>query len=299
MYELGQTLSKLRGYSGEPLIAEMFTDLMRASGSLGTLEKGDPLPVGVSKTCLKALESAIDEIIHENFFPKDAEGNHKYRSPAADARLSSWECKRVITALDKFEAVFAEEMRENATYFVPRRGIFFTKALVDAADETFPAEISELISEKTKTEWRAAGRCLAFNLLSASGFHVARAVEAQVEEYYQYFCGKGRDATLHGWKAYLDALEKVKGDCVPNPKTLAELAQMKDDFRNPVVHPRIVLSEADARMLYNNGESLIIGMAQDLAVAKKSQPDAQASLLGLINSVANEETKNEAGALSA
>ena len=39
---------------------------------------------------------------------------------------------------------------------------------------------------------------------------------------------------------------------------------MKDDYRNPVAHPRVVLEEADARMLFANGESLIIAMAQDL-----------------------------------
>ena len=41
-------------------------------------------------------------------------------------------------ALSDFETVFAEEMKEAATYFVPRRGIFWTPALVDTADEAFP-----------------------------------------------------------------------------------------------------------------------------------------------------------------
>jgi hypothetical protein len=53
----------------------------------------------------------------------------------------------------------------------------------------------------------------------------------------------------------------------PTEKTLAEIRQMKDDYRNPVVHPRVVLTEADARMLYANGESLIIAMAQELQAA--------------------------------
>ena len=41
----------------------------------------------------------------------------------------------ITAALDRFETVFAEEMRDVATYFVPKRGIFDTKALVDSADD--------------------------------------------------------------------------------------------------------------------------------------------------------------------
>jgi hypothetical protein len=111
--------------------------------------------------------------------------------------------------------------------------------------------------------------CLAFNLLSASGFHVARAVEACLESYYQLFSGKPGE-TLNGWKDYIIALQKIAAKTptpCPSKKTLAELDQMREDYRNPIVHPRVVLSEGDARMLFANGESLIIAMAQELAQA--------------------------------
>ena len=88
-------------------------------------------------------------------------------------------------ALEKFEIIFNAEMREATTYFVPRLGVFFTPALVDTADQSFPDEFYAFIPEKTRNDWKAAGRCLAFNLLSASGFHVARAVEGTIESYYQ------------------------------------------------------------------------------------------------------------------
>jgi hypothetical protein len=167
--------------------------------------------------------------------------------------------------------VFAEEMRETATYFVPRRGIYHTPALVDAADETFPSELQGFIPQKAKDDWKSAGRCLAFNLLSASGFHVARAVEATLEAYYWLFSGK-QGETLHGWYDYIKALRAVaeaKPSPCPQDKTLSELDQMREDYRNPIVHPRVVLSEGDARMLFANGESLIIAMAQEMCEAAK------------------------------
>jgi hypothetical protein len=176
------------------------------------------------------------------------------------------------TTVQDFETVFREEMRETATYFVPRRGIFYTPALVDTADEAFPAELLAYIPEKTREDWKAAGRCLAFNLLSASGFHVARGVEGTLEAYYQLFSGKTGE-TLKSWNDYIVALRKIAAQNptpTPREKTLAELQQMKDDYRNPIMHPRVVLTEPDARMLFANGESLIIAMAQEIAAAKST-----------------------------
>jgi len=54
----------------------------------------------------------------------------------------------------------------------------------------------------------------------------------------------------------------------PSAKTLAELDQMRTDYRNPIMHPRVVLTEPDARMLFANGESLIIAMAQEIAAVR-------------------------------
>jgi hypothetical protein len=92
-----------------------------------------------------------------------------------------------------------------------------------------------------------------------------------MESYYQLFTGKP-GATERDWDDYAKALEKVAaGNATPCPsaKTLTEFRQMKDDYRNPLVHPHVVLSEADARMLFANGESLIMAMAQEIEEAKK------------------------------
>jgi hypothetical protein len=270
MYEFGQRLEKLRRYPEEPLIKDMFPDLLAASGALDSLAKGDPFPIEVSKSQAKELENVIDGIIRDNFFTQNEQGERKFKAPAEDARLDSWDWKHLNKTLEKFETIFAEEMRENATYFVPRRGIFNTKALVDSADEAFPKDLLPFIPDKTKQDWKAAGRCLAFNLLSASGFHVARAVEGTLETYYQRFCGAQAGTTLKSWNDYIVALNGARTSGVtpaPSEKIIAEIQQMKDDYRNPIAHPRAVLSEGDARMLFANGESVIIGMAQELAAA--------------------------------
>ena len=113
-----------------------------------------------------------------------------YERRSADRQL---ELAYGQTALSEFETIFREEMREAAIYRVPQRGIYDTAKLIDAADQSFPAEIAMAIPFKTREDWKAAGRCLAFNLLSASGFHVARAVEGTMEARLSGIARRERD----------------------------------------------------------------------------------------------------------
>ncbi len=121
-----------------------------------------------------------------------------------------------------------------------------------------------------------------------------------LELYYQKFSGKP-DATLNGWNDYIVELDKIaKSNPKPNPcpsaKTLAELKQMKDDYRNPIAHPRVDLTEGDARMLFNNGESLIICMAQDLApfTATANSDATLLPLLGVTQPPQNSQPEDSA-----
>jgi hypothetical protein len=77
---------------------------------------------------------------------------------------------------------------------------------------------------------------------------------------------------LRNWNDYVEALQKIaerNPTPCPQPKTLTELDQMRTDHRNPIMHPRVVLTEPDARMMFANGESLIIAMAQEIAAARE------------------------------
>jgi hypothetical protein len=147
--------------------------------------------VGVSLETAKQLSQCIDQIWEGHYFVEDSEGKKVFRPFSDDPKpIEDYEFNWIRNLLSSFETVFNEEMREAATYFVPRRGIYWTPGLVNAADESFPEELRNQIPDKTREDWRAAGRCLAFNLLSASGFHFARAVEGTIEAYYQIFADK-------------------------------------------------------------------------------------------------------------
>lgn len=266
-YEVGKTLAKLRSFSGDVSADDVFFPLVDARSSVKELCDGNPIELVVSKVCAKTLHGRLDEVVERNFTTTDSDGAKKWNFPTPTTPpIPSWQWHQVMDALTEFETIFREEMREAATYRVPNRGIFDTAKLIDSADLTFPSDLRRYIPTKTSEDWRAAGRCLAFNLLSASGFHVARAVEGTLENYYQLATGKSK--TLNGWQDYIKALESAASaptqDLIPTEKVISGLKQMKGDYRNPIVHPRVVLSEPDARMLFANGESLITAMAQEI-----------------------------------
>ena len=259
LYELAGHLKQLAKYDDETPKTDVWLDARQARVALDSLLNGHPVTI---EFCQDAAQNIRDCI--NNFFLTDDEGNDlKPFAMDEGETVDKWVFFRYRRLLREFETVFATELREMATYFVPRRGIYHTPSLVDHADNAFPIEIQPFIPDKSKEDWRSAGRCLAFSLYSASGFHVTRAVEGALEHYYREFC-KPKKPTLHGWQDYIDALEKVSIPPARLKKTIAEIKQMKDDYRNPIAHPRIVLSETDARMLFDNGESVIISMASEI-----------------------------------
>ena len=269
-YKLGQSLAGLhnfKSYANATANFDLMLVLWQSQRELDALLKGN-IQIQLSKATAQRLLSEVEKILAE-YFPQ--------REPNENIQIPGWKLGTLSSHATTFETVFNEEMQETATYYVPRRGIYYTQALVDSADEQFPKELAQFIPDKAKDDWKAAGRCLAFGMYTASGVHVARAVEGILESYYQYFCAKP-GATLNGWQDYFNALTKVAKDQAamlkPSEKALAELLQMKDDYRNPLMHPRTVLGEADASVLFMNGASLITIMAQDL----KPSNNAQASL---------------------
>lgn len=227
------------------------------------LLNGKPTELGLSRGKAAALLEAVNGLIQRHFTSYDEAGAPQWKFPVEGAEpIAAWEWNNVRVALANFEMIFAEEMREAATYRVPSRGIYNTRKLVDDADCAFPAEIVSRVPEKTKGEWKAAGRCLAFGMFTACGFHVARAVEGMIEPYHAFYCPKAK-ARDRSWGHYIEDLEQATGT-IPSARTLMELRQLKDDWRNPLMHPRVSLAEADARGVFNNGETLIMMMAQDM-----------------------------------
>ena len=262
LYELAGALKKLSNYNDTISKSDVWFEAQAAVLALDRLLVGFPINIEFSKPSAQVLKKFL---VKEFINNKDGEiFNAIFPPKEEEEEVWGFTFSKYRELLLDFETVFGTEMRDAATYFVPRRGIYHTPSLIDRADDAIPEEIRDYVPKKSKEDWKSAGRFLAFNLHSASGFHVTRAVEGTLEHYYQFFCQEDSGTTLNGWSDYIVKLKGVTSNPKPSSKTLAELEQMKDDFRNPLAHPRVILSETDARMLFDNGEALILGMASEI-----------------------------------
>ena len=110
-----------------------------------------------------------------------------------------------------------------------------------------------------------SGRCLAFDLATATAFHVWRAVERELRIYYGKWTSKtaGRKA----WATILQELKKTKA----NDKVIAVLDQLRDLHRNPTIHPATLLSIDDALSLFGIASSAITYMINDWPAAQSGR----------------------------
>jgi hypothetical protein len=125
-----------------------------------------------------------------------------------------------------------------------------------------PDSIRLKIGQNVIDELRQSGRCLAFDVPTASGFHILRATEIVLHEYYMNVCKPKDPKRLENWGAYIAELKK-SGD--PNVKeTIAILQQIKDNDRNLIMHPERILSSDDAFTLFEIAKGAIMAMSVKL-----------------------------------
>ena len=101
---------------------------------------------------------------------------------------------------------------------------------------------------------------MAFDLPSATGFHIIRAVEAVIRKYYSVIVKQPVKPKMRNWGTYIRVLSKSGGD----PKILAILDQLREMHRNPIMHPQVVLTMTEAEGLFGIAQSAILSMMADI-----------------------------------
>lgn len=172
--------------------------------------------------------------------------------------LTGIDTNSIRNALRAFQIVLQTELGKMDTYFVSQKGIYSTSDLIERADNVLPFEILQLLPEPIVTDLQQAGRCLAFDLSTAAGFHIMRAVEAVLRDYY-YPAFVQKKAKGRTWAAYIRDLDDSDAD----PKVISILDQIRSLHRNPTIHPEEVLTINQAMTLFAIAQSAIVSMVED------------------------------------
>ncbi|MFC2002357.1 hypothetical protein ACFLV4_00150 [Chloroflexota bacterium] len=181
----------------------------------------------------------------------------------------------LIDKAKEFQTVLCEELQMLATYHVTQKGIYSTDGLISETEKILPVPVIKRLDKKIKEEIKESGRCLAFDNATASAFHIMRATEAVLHKYYISVCKPKSKNKLGNWGAYLSALHKLSEDSTVE-KALREdvrkvevlLQQIKDQDRNLIMHPEIILTPDEAFTLFEIAKGAIMAMANRLPPTK-------------------------------
>lgn len=262
-YKIGQILKPLGGLEGEAPVHKVAAFLFGALGTLSRLLNNEFIEITHCRHETKLLHDAVEVICKEYLLDDsggiDIEKDWKVVIPG-------YKFIAIKTALERFEHNFAAELREAATYYVSQVGMYNTADLVERADHGVPDEVRQFVSDKALGEIRSAGRCLAFDLPTAAGFHVLRAAECVLDDYYRLYAGQAYKEQKN-WGSYVAELEKLHGDKRPHRpsvRVIRNIRQIKDLDRNPIMHPRTVLENVDALLTFHIALSAIGEMAKEI-----------------------------------
>ncbi|MSO69455.1 MAG: hypothetical protein EXQ98_04135 [Alphaproteobacteria bacterium] len=166
----------------------------------------------------------------------------------------------IARALSVFEGAVKAELAVANAYFVTRKGGYDTLALVANAEMLFPTDLGQKIPTAI-LDLREAGKCLAFELPTAAGFHVLRATETVLRAYW----GAVGNGKPHPRKKTMgDYLKRMQDEGGGNAKARAALQQIKDLHRNPLMHPEETLTLDEAIGLFGIVQSAISAMLKDI-----------------------------------
>jgi len=116
---------------------------------------------------------------------------------------------------------------------------------------------------EASSDFDEAGRCWLFDTYTAAGFHLMRATESVIREYYKVITGVDLPKKYRNWGAYIKNLKKC-----PNASlnVIGFLDHMRENYRNPIAHPEHNLSADDAQILFG----VCVGAIQMMAAEIKT-----------------------------
>ena len=241
-YSLGKCIKELASLTVASTELDMGLAAIRADGLLHNLVRSGLVSL---RATTQASENVFTGIQHLIEFVEQKKENTE-RDPQIRAMQLALTLKGIQQSVETFETVMSSELVMAPIYSVPNRGVFSTDSLLDSADDVFE-DAKDKIPDDARADTRQAGRCLAFDLPTAAGFHIARATEAVITKTMDAFgCPKPKDSQRN-WGLYIKTLEEHG----LRETLVHHLTQLKELHRNPLIHPEVTLTQLEAQQLWS------------------------------------------------
>ena len=260
-YQIGHELHRLASIRMDAPVQELFMACGSLRPVLESLLNGLP-SLKVAKPAGEELKKLMDGLFHD---PDQKKFGHIDFTKPLDG--NNYQLQAVMFSISRqaseFQTVLNAELQSLAAYLVTQTGIYSGAALVEHAEDVVPVKLKAKLSPIALEDIRQSGRCLAFGVGTACGFHILRATEAAMHQYYVKVCNQGSNCDpLDNWGAYIASFRKQSDS---DTKRIVELLQqVKDHDRNFIMHPEVFLNDDDAHTLFEFAKGAIMAMAEKL-----------------------------------
>jgi len=183
-YELAIAIHPLTEDSQHSKYSEIWLNWHSAGESLGRIFRERALEFCYDTA--NNLYAAIGAVVPSDF----AAAVKKYGELPQPEPEIGWSLAYPIRqAAEKFETILAAELSNSDTYWVSPKGTHKTSMLMRSASSILPASITKDYPEAS-ADFDEAGRCWLFDTYTAVGFHLMRATESVIREYYKKITGQ-------------------------------------------------------------------------------------------------------------
>lgn len=161
--------------------------------------------------------------------------------------------------IDHLQSILRAEAPETPIYQVPQRRAWNVRTLIDHAEFSLSDRARKCLTLEEVKDIREAGQCLAFDVSTAAAFHMYRVLESVVLKYMPILGiqVQNQDRNLG---SYIRFLENAQVD----QRITVLLRHIKDEYRNPAIHPGLFISFDDASNQFALIQSAIRMMIDDL-----------------------------------
>jgi hypothetical protein len=271
-YELGAKLHVLFDNNMQH-VGDMLAPLAEAQALLDSFIKDETFPLQTSRADATRLLNKIGSLFNRYFIDP---ATKQLKPSTGEDRVDLHELSLIRTLVEKFEHALAAELNHVPTYVAEKCGIYSTFELAENARQVFGANLRDTIPAPAQVEFDMAGRCLAFGLGTAASFHTLRAVEIMLRAYYESFAGGAAAKGERNYAIYVKKLialsEEEDKEPRPDKRVVQMLAQIKDQYRNPLVTPETAVAVEEAAQLFGMASTLIALMARQ--IQSRQQPPA-------------------------
>lgn len=180
-----------------------------------------------------------------------------------ETEIEAWRIAAIRSEAQTFQQILTSELGTLPSFLVLPKGSFDVGFLTEQGEAMFPPDTAEKVPG-TLADMKQAAKALAYELPTASGFHIFRVLEAVLRAYWDQVTDDKAHPNSKTIGMYAEGLRKGQHGDV---KIWEALKQVKDLHRNPLAHPEVILSTEEAIGIVGIAYSVISEMLRSMPEA--------------------------------